>query len=126
VTHSLFPDDSHPGLLTDLYELTMAVAYHAHGLADQRATFELWVRKLPRTRNYLIAAGLEQAVHYLRHFRFAPEQIDYLRRLPLFAHVPADWFDRLAALRFAGDLWAMPEGTVAFGGEPLLRVTAPP
>jgi nicotinate phosphoribosyltransferase len=125
MTQSLFPADSHLGLLTDLYELTMAAAYHAHGLADQRATFELWVRKLPQRRNYLIAAGLEQAVHFLCRFRFAPKQIDYIRRLPLFAHVPARWFERLAALRFEGDLWALPEGTAAFAGEPLLRVTGP-
>ncbi len=125
MTQSLFPDEGHLGLVTDLYELTMAAAYHPHDLADQRTSFELWVRKLPQRRNYLIAAGLEQAVHYLRHFRFAPEQIDYLRGLPLFAHVAPDWFDRLAALRFGGDVWAMPEGTAAFGGEPLLRVTAP-
>jgi len=125
MTQSLFPDDSHLGLLTDLYELTMAAAYHAHGLADQPATFELWVRQLPQRRNYLIAAGLEQAVHYLQHLSFAPEQIDYLRRLPVFAHVPAEWFERLAALRFKGDVWAMPEGMAVFAGEPLLRVTAP-
>jgi len=67
MTQSLFPDDGRLSLLTDLYELTMAAAYHAHGMAGQRATFELWVRKLPQPRNYLIAAGLEQAVHYLRH-----------------------------------------------------------
>jgi nicotinate phosphoribosyltransferase len=125
VTQSLFPDDRHLGLLTDLYELTMAAGYQVHGLADQRATFELWVRRLPECRNYLVAAGLEQAVHYLRHLRFAPEQIDYLRAHPAFRRVPAGWFDRLAGLRFDGDLWAIPEGTVVFAGEPLLRVTGP-
>lgn len=125
MTHSLFPDDRHLGLLTDLYELTMAAGYHAHGLADRRATFELWVRKLPTRRNYLVAAGLEQAVHYLTHLSFSPEQIDYLRSHPVFADVPKDWFARLADLRYGGDLWALPEGTVVFAGEPLLRVSAP-
>jgi putative nicotinate phosphoribosyltransferase len=94
-------------------------------MADQRATFELWVRRLPRCRNYLVAAGLEQAIHYLRNLSFAPEQVKYLRRQPMFQRVPASWFDRLASLRFEGDLWAVPEGTVIFAGEPLLRVTAP-
>lgn len=125
MTQSLFPDDRHLGLLTDIYELTMAAGYHVYGLADQRATFELWIRRLPNCRNYLVAAGLEQAVHYLQHLIFAPEQIDYLRQHPAFAHVPASWFARLAAFHFDGDVWAVPEGTVVFAGEPLLRVTGP-
>jgi nicotinate phosphoribosyltransferase len=125
VTQSLFPDDGHLGLLTDLYELTMAAGYHAHGLADCRATFELWVRRLPACRNYLVAAGLEQAVHYLLHLSFAPEQIDYLREHPSFRHVPGGWFERLAGLAFTRDVWAVPEGTAVFAGEPLLRVTGP-
>jgi nicotinate phosphoribosyltransferase len=123
--HSLFPDDRHLGLLTDLYELTMAAGYYVHGLADQRATFELWVRHLPPGRNYLVAAGLEQAVHYLQHIRFAPEQVEYLRSHPAFRDVPAGWFERLSNLKFDGDLWAIPEGTVVFADEPLLRVTGP-
>jgi nicotinate phosphoribosyltransferase len=122
---SLFPDEAHLGLLTDLYELTMAAGYFTAGLAEQRATFELWMRRLPSCRNYLVAAGLEQAVHYLRNLRFAPEQIDYLRGLPTFARVPGAWFEALRDLRFDGDLWAVPEGTVVLAGEPLLRVTAP-
>lgn len=125
MTQSLFPDDRHLGLLTDLYELTMAAGYHVHDMAAQRVTFELWIRRLPSCRNYLIAAGLEQAVHYLRHLSFAPEQIDYLRKHPVFGSVPASWFERLAGLRFEGDVWAVPEGTVVFGGEPLLRITGP-
>lgn len=125
MTQSLFPRPDHLGLLTDFYELTMAAGYHVHGMADQRATFELWVRRLPKGRNYLIAAGLEQAIDYLQNLSFGPEQVAYLRHQPIFQHVPASWFDRLAALRFEGDLWAVPEGTVVFAGEPLLRVTAP-
>ncbi len=122
---SLFPDDGRLGLLTDLYELTMAAGYFAQGLADRPATFELWVRRLPACRNFLVAAGLEQAVAYLRHLSFSPEQIDYLRHHTAFRHVPAEWFGRLADFRFHGDVWAVPEGTVVFAGEPLLRVTAP-
>src|SRR5712692_9269351 len=78
MTQSLFPDDQHLGLVTDLYELTMAAGYHVHGLADQRVTFELWIRRLPECRNYLVAAGLEQAVHYVQHLSFGRDQIDYL------------------------------------------------
>ena len=123
--HSLFPDDQHLGLMTDLYELTMAAGYFAQCLAEQRATFELWMRRLPECRNYLIVAGLEQAVHYLQNLRFEEEQVAYLRAHPMFVHVPAAWFERLKTLRFDGDLWAIPEGTVVFAGEPLLRITAP-
>ena len=103
----------------------MAAGYHMHGMADQRVTFELWIRKLPACRNYLVAAGLEQAVHYLRCLSFAPEQIAYLREHPAFRHVPNDWFERLASLCFEGDVWAIPEGTVVFQGEPLLRISGP-
>jgi nicotinate phosphoribosyltransferase len=118
-------DDRHLGLVTDLYELTMAAGYHVYGMADQRATFELWVRRLPSCRNYLVAAGLEQAIHYLQHLCFAPEQIAFLREHPAFRHVPNDWFERLTNLRFECDVWAIPEGTVVFAGEPLLRVSGP-
>jgi nicotinate phosphoribosyltransferase len=123
--HSLFPDPEHLGLLTDLYELTMAAGYFVHGMADQRVTFELWIRRLPESRNYLVCAGLEQAVHYLQHLHFSQAEIDYLRAHPTVQRVPAAWFERLANLRFTGDLWAIPEGTVVFADEPLLRVTGP-
>ena len=122
---SLFPNERQLGLLTDLYELTMAAGYFAQGMAQQRATFELWMRRLPTCRNYLVAAGLEQALVYLQRLSFSKEQIDYLRGLSRFRHAPAAWFDELARLRFDGDVWAIPEGTVVFAGEPLLRITAP-
>jgi nicotinate phosphoribosyltransferase len=123
--HSLFPDDAHLGLLTDLYELTMAAGYFVHGMAEQRATFDLWIRHLPVCRNYLVCAGLEQVVHYLQHLHFSDEEIEFLRAHPVFQATPDAWFQRLAKLRFTGDLWAAPEGTVVFAGEPLLRVTGP-
>ena len=125
MTQSLNPDDRHLGLITDLYELTMAAGYHVYGMADEHATFELWVRRLPSCRNYLVAAGLEQAIHYLQHLSFAPEQIVYLREHPAFRYVPNDWFERLEHFRFECDVWAIPEGTVVFAGEPLLRVSGP-
>jgi nicotinate phosphoribosyltransferase len=122
---SLFPNDDRLGLVADLYELTMAAGYFVHGLADRKATFELWVRRLPACRNFLVAAGLEQAIHYLRRLSFSPEQIDYLRNHAAFRSIPPEWFDGLKDFRFDGDVWAVPEGTPVFAGEPLLRVTAP-
>src|SRR5258708_38507791 len=112
--HSLLPDPEHLGLLTDLYELTMAAGYFVHAMADQRVTFELWIRRLPQSRNYLVCAGLEQAGHYLQHLHFSAEEIDYLRAHPVFQQVPAGLFERLIDLRFTGHLWAMAEGTVVF------------
>lgn len=112
-------------LLTDLYQLTMAAGYFAAGKTGETATFELFVRRLPHNRNFLIAAGLQQAVDYLLDFRFTLEEIDYLRRLPQFAKAESDFFDYLAGLRFTGDVFAMPEGTPVFAGEPILTVRAP-
>jgi nicotinate phosphoribosyltransferase len=112
------------GLLTDLYELTMAAGYFQNGF-QARATFELFVRQLPPERNYLVAAGLERALDFLESVRFAPEEIDHLRRDPLFRHVRGEFFDYLAQFRFTGEVWAVPEGSVVFANEPILRVTAP-
>ena len=113
------------GLTTDLYELTMAAAYFENGLRNTRAIFELFVRKLPQRRSFLIVAGLEQAMDYLSTLRFTSDQIDYLREHRSFKKVSREFFDYLAEFRFTGDVWAMPEGTAAFGMEPLARVTAP-
>jgi nicotinate phosphoribosyltransferase len=112
------------GLLTDLYELTMAAGYFETGF-NARATFELFVRTLPPRRNYLVAAGLDQALDFLAHARFSPEEIAYLRKLPVFGHVGDDFFEYLAEFKFTGDVWAMPEGTIFFPDEPIVRVTAP-
>ena len=90
-----------------------------------RATFELFVRHLPQRRNYLVAAGLEQALEFLENVHFTPAEIDYLRRHRVFSHVREEFFAYLAKFRFTGDVWAMPEGTLVFPGEPMLRVTAP-
>ncbi|MGC1293025.1 MAG: nicotinate phosphoribosyltransferase [Candidatus Acidiferrales bacterium] len=112
------------GLLTDLYELTMAAGYFQNGF-EAHATFELFVRELPPERNFLVAAGLEQALDFLESVRFAPDEIDYLRRDPLFRHVRGEFFDYLSQFRFTGEVWAVPEGSVVFANEPILRVTAP-
>jgi nicotinate phosphoribosyltransferase len=80
---------------------------------------------LPPQRNYLVAAGLEQALDFLENVRFSREEISYIRALPVFRRVHSDFYDFLAQFRFNGEVWALPEGTVFFPGEPLLRVTAP-
>ncbi len=114
----------HSGLLTDLYELTMAAGY-VQTRFEARATFELFVRNLPLRRSYLVAAGLEQALDFLENVRFTADEIAYLRRHAAFQHIGRAFFDYLAEFRFTGEVWAMPEGTLFFPGEPMLRVTAP-
>ena len=114
----------HSGLLTDLYELTMAAGYLQTGF-DARATFELFVRHLPAKRNYLVTAGLEQALEFLEHVHFTKDEISYLRRHPIFCNIRDEFFDYLEKFRFSGDVWAMPEGSLVFPGEPMLRVVAP-
>jgi nicotinate phosphoribosyltransferase len=112
-------------LNTDLYELTMAAGYFAERKTGEMATFELSVRRLPEPRNFLIAAGLAQAVEYLRELKFRPDEIDYLRGLAQFKQTPPEFFDFLANLRFTGDLFALPEGTPVFANEPIAIVRAP-
>src|ERR1700693_657260 len=112
------------GLLTDLYELTMAAGY-LQTRFDAKATFELFVRHLPPKRNFLVAAGLEQALDFLEHVHFTADEISFLRKHPVFCNIRDEFFDYLATFRFTGDVWAMPEGSLAFPGEPLLRVVAP-
>ena len=120
----MLPREPFSGLLTDLYELTMAAGY-VQNRFNARATFELFVRHLPPRRNYLVAAGLEQAIDFLENVRFSSEDVSYLRALPFFRHVRSEFFDYLSRFQFTGDVWALPEGTIFFPGEPLLRVTAP-
>jgi len=114
----------HSGLLTDLYELTMAAGYLQTGF-EARATFELFVRNLPEHRNYLVAAGLEQALEFLEHVNFNDEEIAYLRSHHVFQYIGPEFFDYLRTFRFTGDVWAVPEGTLVFPGEPMLRISAP-
>jgi nicotinate phosphoribosyltransferase len=108
-------------LFVDLYELTMAASYHQLGLTD-RVTFDLYVHNLPPRRNYVVAAGLEPALDYLEDLRFDEAAVVYLRSLGLFDE---SFLGALAQLRFSGDVWAIPEGELAFPYEPLLRVSAP-
>ena len=108
-------------LLTDLYQLTMAHAYYKLGMRET-AVFELFVRRLPRTRRFLLAAGLEQVVEYLESLRFAAADLEFLASMKIF---PGDFLEHLSSVRFTGSLHAMPEGTPFFANEPILRVTAP-
>ena len=108
-------------LLTDLYQLNMIQAY----LADRKtgtAVFEFFVRKLPSQRGFLMAAGLEQALDFLEQLRFSAAELKVLVRSGRFG---SELIDYLAKLRFSGDIHAMPEGTIFFSNEPILRVTAP-
>ncbi len=108
-------------LFTDLYELTMAQAYQAEGM-DQIAVFELAFRQLPRNRNYIVAAGFKDVLDFLLGFQFSAEEIDYLRENSEFSE---PFLKGLECLRFTGDVYAMPEGTLVFPNEPLLQVIAP-
>jgi len=108
-------------LLTDLYQLTMLHGYHSRGM-DDTAVFEFFVRDLPPERNFLVAAGLQQALEFLHEAHFSDEELTWLRESGRF---PADFVDHLAQWRFTGEVHAMPEGTVFFPDEPILRVTAP-
>ena len=119
---SLFPTDDTVGMITDLYELTMAGGYFSLRHNPQ-ATFELFVRALPQNRHYLLFAGLEQVIHYLQNLRFGDQQIDWLKEQDVFEHVDPEFFNFLREFRFTGQLHALPEGTVIFANEPILRLT---
>src|SRR5271165_5324976 len=112
-------------LLTDLYELTMAAGYFEAGKTAERAVFELSIRRLPPHRNFILAAGLPQAVDYLLNLAFTADEIAWLRELPQFRNVSPAFFDYLRDFRFMGDLFAVPEGTPLFAGEPMLTLRAP-
>ena len=107
-------------LITDLYELNMAASYLRRHMTDP-ATFSLFVRKLPATRGFLVAAGIEDCLAYLESFHFADEDLAWASQ----AGFPHDVVDALAALRFTGDVHAVPEGRVVLPDEPILEVTAP-
>ena len=115
-------------LLTDLYQLTMAYGYWQQGLQDREAVFHLYFRKAPFQGGYAVTAGLAYVVDFLENLRFSDDDLAYLGSLrsakgePLF---PADFLAYLKNLEFRCDVDAMPEGTVAFGNEPLLRVRGP-
>jgi nicotinate phosphoribosyltransferase len=108
-------------LLTDLYQLTMMQGYHDSGMEDV-AVFEFFVRKLRPGRGFLMAAGLEQSLQFLEGLHFSSEELAWLASTGRFNH---GFLAQLERMRFTGDVHAMPEGTVFFPNEPILRVTAP-
>lgn len=109
-------------LMTDLYQLTMMQGYYKYNKTNQRVVFDLFYRENPFQAAFAISAGLEQAIEYIRHLSFSREDIEYLRTLNIFDE---DFLEYLETFRFTGDIDAIPEGTVVFPREPLVRVTAP-
>lgn len=112
-------------LCTDLYQLTMAAGYWKAGRAHEVATFELFFRRLPASRNFIVVAGIEQAIEYLLNLRFTADDIAYLKELPQFANSDEGFFKALAEFEFSGDVDAVPEGTPMFAGEPIVTLRAP-
>ncbi|MCF8721515.1 nicotinate phosphoribosyltransferase [Nitrospina gracilis] len=108
-------------LLTDLYQLTMYKSYLDQEMT-RPAVFEFFVRDLPSRRNFLMCAGVEPVLRYLETLRFSPQELDALKRSGRFTD---EFLDHLQGFRFTGDVDAMPEGTVFFSNEPVLRITAP-
>ena len=107
-------------LFTDYYELTMCASYFDNKNFEP-ATFDLFIRRLPENRSYFLFAGLEDALQYLQNIKFTDEQLSYLKKQGF----RQDFLDYLRNFKFTGEVWAVPEGTVAFPNEPLIRVTAP-
>ena len=107
-------------LVTDFYELNMAASYLRHDMSAT-ATFSLFCRRLPKDRGFLVAAGLEDCLKFLEELAFDDSDLDYLASIGFVE----DDLHRFSSLRFTGDVWAVPEGTILFANEPILEVTAP-
>jgi nicotinate phosphoribosyltransferase len=115
-----FVDEENMSMLTDLYELTMCASYFDNKKFNL-ATFDLFIRRLPSNRSYFLFAGLEHVLLYLEKLRFNEEHIDFLKKQGF----KDDFLDYLRNFKFTGEVWAIPEGTIVFPNEPLIRVTAP-
>ena len=115
-----FAKEENMSLFTDLYELTMCASYFDNGKVEP-ATFDLFIRRLPETRSYFLFAGLEQVLLFLESVKFTEEHLTYLQNQGF----NKQFLDYLRHFKFTGEVWAAPEGTVAFPHEPLIRVTAP-
>lgn len=113
--------NANAALLTDLYQLTMMQAYFEQDLREQ-AVFDLFARRLPASRNYLVACGIDDVLRYLETLRFDDDALAYLESLNLFSQT---FLDSLASFRFTGDVYAVPEGTPVFANEPIVQVVAP-
>ena len=108
-------------LMTDLYELTMMQGYFRNP-TDQICVFDAFYRTNPFEGGYAICCGLEQIIEYVKGLHFSYENIEYLRSLGIFGE---DFLEYLAGFHFTGSIWAIPEGTVMFPHEPMLKVIAP-
>ena len=115
-----FLKEENMSLFTDYYELTMCAAYFDNKNFEP-ATFDLFIRRLPENRSYFLFAGLEEALQYLQTIKFTDEHLAYLKKQGF----NEDFLDHLKNFKFTGDVWAVPEGTVTFPNEPLIRITAP-
>ena len=109
-------------MLTDFYELTMAGGYFEEGYTEKTCVFDMFFRKVPDGGGFAICAGLEQLIESLENLRFTPEDIAYLRQCGLFSEA---FLDYLANFKFACSVWAIPEGTPIFPGEPIVTVEGP-
>ena len=121
--HGLYVTPENEGFSTDLYQLTMAAAYWTHRM-NEESTFELYFRRLPKNRSFVLATGLEQVLHYIQNLHFTNDQIEWLRSQPQFHNVDLGFFQYLKNFRFSGDIYAVPEGTPVFPLEPILQVRA--
>jgi len=115
-----FLKEENMSLFTDFYELTMCASYFDNKKFEP-ATFDLFIRRLPENRSYFLFAGLEQVLLFLKNVKFTEEHLSYLKKQGF----NSQFLDYLRNFKFTGDVWAVPEGTVAFPCEPLIRVTAP-
>ena len=109
-------------MLTDFYEITMANGYFCTDMADNIACFDMFFRRIPDDGGYAIMAGLEQVIEYLENLEFTDEDIEYLRKQKMFSE---DFLKYLSEFKFTCDVWAIPEGTPIFPGEPILTVRGP-
>ncbi|NLC78490.1 MAG: nicotinate phosphoribosyltransferase [Ruminococcaceae bacterium] len=114
-------DKNNLTLLCDYYEYTMANGYHLSGYGKKKVYFDVFFRTVPDNGGFAISAGLTQVIDYIKNLRFDKDDIDYLRSKNTFSE---EWLKSLETFRFEGDVWAMPEGTPIFPGEPILTVRA--
>lgn len=109
-------------LVTDFYELTMSNAYFVKNMSDIYAYFDVFFREIPDKGGYVIFAGLEQVINYVKNLKFSDEDISYLRSLNKFSN---EFLNYLSSFEFTGTIWSVPEGTVVFPNEPLITIKAP-
>lgn len=117
-----FKDENNLTMLTDFYELTMANGYFETGMQDDIAYFDMFFRKIPDGGGFAIMAGLEQLIDYLKEIRFTEEDIEFLRKKEIFSE---EFLEYLKGFKFTCDVWAVPEGTPIFPGEPIITVRGP-